>query len=611
MKFYREQFRNIRKSKKISLKHVTNQIGKSYRTLLAWEKGERMPGESDIRILAQILSVDISEISSLEDFNQSKNPYYYSSLNALDLVSRESSGDLSLEQKTYILKLKSELEHLSSEIKMLKRVNRKQKNIIDSLHEIVYTKDNKLKFTDANPTLLAYLEISLHEIIGKNNHDLFSSKDIEDLTAIEKHALNTGMRMVNKEITIPGSNGKKRGIFCVTPIHGDNDKVTGLVCSLKDITPFVTADKRMKMMDDVINRLTESVWIISFKPVSHFLFMSKSIADIYGRTPDEFYKSYKLWQEIIHPDDKQMVLDKIKHNADSDFPRKTVYRILHKDGSVRWIESKSFKNYDDDDNDIIFGIIRDITETRNYQAKQNLLYNVIDKFSEIVWIGNYDKEKQFRALYLNKYACKKISGYSDKELVEDTGKWFGNIAPKDREKVLNIGSDLKNYPYEIKYKIKRKDGKNAIVKSRGFAGEDGLFYGFIQDITKSEKNIKILQYFKDYINSQKSIFWIKRFRPNEKFIFISDSIESMLGYKPSEITAKFWRKKIVHPRDLPKIEQVHTQIYENMPSMKYNVVHKDGTVKLIEEVKYDSTNAADTSIRFGFFREIEKVKKYK
>ncbi|MCP4180629.1 MAG: PAS domain-containing protein [bacterium] len=606
MKFYREQFRNIRKKKKISLKYVTNQIGKSYRTLLAWEKGERTPGESDIRILAQILTININEISNLEDFNQTKKPYYYNSLNDLDVVSREFSGDLSLEQKTYILKLKSELEHLSSEIKILKRTNAKQKNIIDSLHEIVYTKDTKLKFTDANHTLLAYLEVSLHEIIGKNNHDLFSSKEIENLTAIEKHALNTGMSMVNKEITIPGSNGRKRGIFSVSPIHGENDKVTGLVCSLKDITPFVTADKRMAMMENVINQLSESVWITSLKPVNHFLFISKSIVNIFGRKPDEFYKNHKLWLEVIHPEDKQTVLDKIKHNADKDFPRKTTYRIIHKDGSIRWIESKSFKNYDDNDNDIIFGIIRDMTETKNYETKQNLLFNVIDKFSEIVWIGNYDQKKKFKALYVNKYACKKISGYTDKELVDDTEKWFNNIIAEDKEKVLSITSDTKNYPYTLKYKIKRKDGKIATVNSRGFTGEHNLFYGFIKDITKNEKNIEIIQYFKDYINSQQAIFWIKKFRPVEKFIFISDSIENMLGYKASDITAKFWRKKIIHPDDLAKIEHVHTQIYENMPSMKYHVVNKDGTVKLIEEVKYEPTNAADTSIRFGLFREIEK-----
>ncbi|HJO94534.1 MAG TPA: PAS domain-containing protein [Victivallales bacterium] len=606
MKFYREQFRNIRKKKKISLKYVTNQIGKSYRTLLAWEKGELTPGESDIRILAQILSVNINEISNLEDFDQTKKPYYYNSLNELDVVSREFSGDLSIEQKTYILKLRSELEHLSSEIKMLKRTNAKQKNIIDSLHEFIYTKDSKLKFTDANPALLAYLEISLHEIIGKNNHDLFHSKEIENLTLIEKHALNTGMRMMNKEITIPGSNGKKRGIFSVSPIHGENDKVTGLVCSLKDISPFVTADKRMAMMEDVINRLTESVWITSLKPVNHFLFISKSIVNIFGRTPDEFYKNHKLWQEIIHPEDKQLVLDRISSNTDKDFPRETTYRIIHKDGSIRWIESKSFKNYGDKENDIIFGIIRDITEEKNYETKQNLLFNVIDKFSEIVWIGNYDDEKNFNAQYVNKYACKKISGYTDVELINDSDKWFGNIVPEDRERVLSIGSNIKNYPYTLKYKIKRKDGKIATVNSRGFSGEHNLFYGFIQDITRNEKNIEIIQYFKDYINSQQSIFWIKKFRPIERFIFISDSIENMLGYKASEINAKFWRKKIIHPDDLPKIEQVHTQIYENMPSMKYNVLHKNGTVKLIEEIKYEPTNVADNSIRFGLFKEIDK-----
>jgi len=43
MHFDREKFKALRKEKKISILKISLQVGKSYRTIIAWEKGERNP----------------------------------------------------------------------------------------------------------------------------------------------------------------------------------------------------------------------------------------------------------------------------------------------------------------------------------------------------------------------------------------------------------------------------------------------------------------------------------------------------------------------------------------------------------------------------------------
>ena len=67
MKFYREIFREIRKSKKIQVITMAQAINRSYHAVHKWEKGERNPSAGDIRLMASVMGINPSEISDLDD----------------------------------------------------------------------------------------------------------------------------------------------------------------------------------------------------------------------------------------------------------------------------------------------------------------------------------------------------------------------------------------------------------------------------------------------------------------------------------------------------------------------------------------------------------------
>ncbi len=128
-----------------------------------------------------------------------------------------------------------------------------------------------------------------------------------------------------------------------------------------------------------------------------------------------------------------------------------------------------------------------------------------------------------------------------------------------------------------------------------------MYFGFIENITVEESDSLMFEIFKEHLNNQENVFWIKKYRPFETYIFISKSVEKLTGYSSSEMNVKLW-KSIIHPADIPKVENVHSLVYENRPRIVYRIVRKDGKIVKIEDIKLDKTSSDDTGIGIGIIR---------
>jgi PAS domain S-box-containing protein len=92
--------------------------------------------------------------------------------------------------------------------------------------------------------------------------------------------------------------------------------------------------------------------------------MSPACEKLYGYTPQEFMNNLNLWMETIHPSDLHLIQNHLK-----DFslgkPVSYQYRIIHKNQSIRWIESKVIPTLDESGQLIrLDGFNLDITEKK-------------------------------------------------------------------------------------------------------------------------------------------------------------------------------------------------------------------------------------------------------
>ncbi|WCL50195.1 PAS domain S-box protein [Leptospira sp. GIMC2001] len=185
------------------------------------------------------------------------------------------------------------------------------------------------------------------------------------------------------EIVVPTKEGNTRYFELKYKPAFDTDRNTvGAFISCIDITDRknyeATIIGRENRFRSLVENSRDSVAIISAD--GQPTYVTPSIEKVLGYTEEESSKLDLF--SLIHDDDKEGVqnaLSQAIQNPGISIPGHTS-RMLHKNGSWRWIES-TIKNLLDDPN--IQGIVdnfRDVTDSHNYRLEQNLISQILRTF---------------------------------------------------------------------------------------------------------------------------------------------------------------------------------------------------------------------------------------
>lgn len=99
---------------------------------------------------------------------------------------------------------------------------------------------------------------------------------------------------------------------------------------------------------------------------------SPSCVAVTGYTSEEYARDPFLWYRMVHEDDRQAVLEMTSKVFSGKTPLPLEHRIIHKDGSVRWIKNTPVPRRDPQRRLIAYdGLVSDITARK--QAEQELL----------------------------------------------------------------------------------------------------------------------------------------------------------------------------------------------------------------------------------------------
>lgn len=88
--------------------------------------------------------------------------------------------------------------------------------------------------------------------------------------------------------------------------------------------------------------------------------ISASVKELTGYKSDDFLFLKVLWKDLIHPEDRENVFNEAKQLSSPGVQLTQVYRILHKDGSIKFVRDIKYSHVD---NGIlkISGIVIDVT----------------------------------------------------------------------------------------------------------------------------------------------------------------------------------------------------------------------------------------------------------
>lgn len=103
-------------------------------------------------------------------------------------------------------------------------------------------------------------------------------------------------------------------------------------------------DKRLKDSEERFRQIAENIrevfWLTDWTN-NKVLYVSPAYEVIWGRSCQSLYDEVHSWSDDIHPEDRRRVSESFHRNATRG-TYDEVYRIVHKDGSIRWIHDRAF-----------------------------------------------------------------------------------------------------------------------------------------------------------------------------------------------------------------------------------------------------------------------------
>lgn len=342
-----------------------------------------------------------------------------------------------------------------------------------------------------------YVSPSATIITGYTPQDHYADPDlgIRIVHPDDRHILQklfSDIELIKKPVTLRWI--KKDGEIIWTeqkniPILNDQGELIAIEGIARDITEKKLVEEKLRENEERYRLISELIsdYAYSFKVEKDGKLVREWVTDSFERITG--YSSQEVeklggWTSIIHKEDLQIALNstKILLNGFEDICE---FRIICKNGSIRWLQDYAKPIYNDEEKRIvrIIGASKDITESKKAREllvnERILLKSIVDNIP----IAIYTKDKYFKKTLANKMELKHLGAKNELEVLGKTDYDFYplELAKKfneDDKKVLENGETILN---KEEYLVD-KDGnykwilttklplKNAIGEIEGLVG---------------------------------------------------------------------------------------------------------------------------------------------
>lgn len=225
---------------------------------------------------------------------------------------------------------------------------------------------------------------------------------------------------------------------------------------------------------------------------SGIVFISPQVEAMLGFPASEWVDQPLFWHQRIHPEDRPRVTAEFKAAMATGGTFRAEYRLLARDGSVRWVQDEAALFQDADGGGRVHGVLMDCTERRlaeeflreNRRALATLVSNlpgmVYRCLNDPAWTMEYVSD-----------GCLELTGYQVADLQQYGRISYGQlIHPDDREGVWQEVQRAvsEGRPFRLEYRIQTPHGDEKWVWEQGrpVTDDDGAVValeGFITDIT--------------------------------------------------------------------------------------------------------------------------------
>ncbi|MCC5853188.1 MAG: PAS domain-containing protein, partial [Alkalimonas sp.] len=461
-----------------------------------------------------------------------------------------------------------------------------------------------------------YLSPSFKQMFGYSDDEMENSPEAwqkivfqEDLPKIlasfEQHIASKGEVPFDNVVRYHHKNGSVVWVRCVGKViewSAKNQPVRMVGCHM-DLTLEMEVRQALRESRDQFQTLVANIPGITYRCLADqhwtMVYMSGSIDPLSGYPASDFIQNkVRSYASVIHPEDSPRLEEEIAKAVAAKNSWLLQYRVLHKDGSVRYVEERGIGEYNEDGSlRYLDGFILDITNEK--KLKRQLL-KLTEQLPGVVYQFQQwpDGRISFPFASAN---LQKIYGVSPEDAKTDASQVFQCILPEDLPALTDSieRSKVELSLWQHEYRVVNQQGDVIWLSGRAMpeAMPDGsvLWHGYIYDITETKQHYLAMEQANEQLHlaqqrlelsSQQAQIGYWQASLKTGALWWSPMIYDVFGFDAASTepsVALF--KSTVHPDDLPLVEASEEKAkFTGLHDVVHRIIRPDGEIRWVHEL---------------------------
>jgi PAS domain S-box-containing protein len=229
---------------------------------------------------------------------------------------------------------------------------------------------------EANLTALQFGGMKAEEAIGRRLWEISGWK----LSPAAQRQLQDSIiraaqgEFIRYEMELMGAENRLATLdFSLMPIRNDHGDVTLIIPEGRDISQLKQAIVDRTAAEYYSERLSSALQVAragawNWDLVNQKIFWTREFEILFDYEPGTTKKVYNEWLKRIHPDDRQQAETILQNVINKVLPEyRCEYRIIHRDGQIRWIDAIGELHSDEQGNPQLSALVYDITERKQHE----------------------------------------------------------------------------------------------------------------------------------------------------------------------------------------------------------------------------------------------------
>ena len=499
--------------------------------------------------------------------------------------------------------------------RQLKMSRANLRSLFDTIPQSVYLVQKDGQIIAGNKTSASRYGLEIRDFIGKSAYDLLSPELATTWKFFFEQAISERTNVHWEDVR----NGRsyENSIYPVLEETGHEDR---LAVYSADITERKQAEKLLAESEKRYRLIVETAHegIVSVDTDYRITFINSRAADMTGYRVDELVgqpPSKFLFDEDIAVNEKRVEL---RRSGESEIYET---RLKRKDGSTMWVLVCAAPLQDGDGNFTgSVGMLTDITERKKVEddlRESEERYRLVAHFT-YDWEYWVDNDNKF--LYVSP-SCERITGYSEKEFMEDSKLLDRIIHPNDKKRWLHHFPSECSQHYEGVYAEDfRIITKSGAIRWIAHACQP-VFTDSGMPLGRRASNRDIT----DRVNTEQALYQSQSrykgiFEGVNQGILIAEietlrvkyansAMRQLLGYSADELSGIYLHD--IHPKE--QLAEIMNKFKNHAAGLKSSdrsvpVMRKDGTI-FYAEITSTRMNVDNVECAVGFFSDMtERLK---